>query len=329
MSRILSLGLLWFAVFLPTGRVLKPDAELSNGWLPGKRVLMDAHNCYPYNGRWSDRLDRALGTGVPLAIEQDLFWYTDKERSRSWSIVSHGEPISGSEPTLGSYFLEPIRTVMERALREGSRKNWPLITLNLDFKTNEPEHHAAIWELLGKYEAWLCTAERVQDSRTVMPIDLKPLLVLTGDSEAQEKRFHDLVPLRGRLRLFGAVHVEEQKASSPPAKMVSHSASNYRRWWNNPWKVVEQGGQPRAGDWTQKDIRRLQDLVDHAHALGLWIRFYTLNGHDRAEEASQGWDADYNFGSREKVLIRWRAAIQAGVDFVATDQYEAFAEVNR
>jgi hypothetical protein len=218
---------------------------------------------------------------------------------------------------------------MERALREGSRENWPLITLNLDFKTNEPEHHAAIWELLGKYEAWLCTAERVQDSRTVMPIDLKPLLVLTGDSEAQEKRFHDLVPLCGRLRLFGAVHVEEQKAGSPPAKMVSHSASNYRRWWNNPWKVVEKGGQPRAGYWTQKDMRRLQDLVDHAHGLGLWIRFYTLNGYDRAEEASQGWDAGYNFGSREKVLIRWRAAIQAGVDFVATDQYEAFAEVNR
>ena len=88
-------------------------------------------------------------------------------------------------------------------------------------------------------------------------------------------------------------------------------------------------GQPRAGDWTQKDMQRLQDLVDHAHALGLWIRFYTLNGHDHAEEASQGWEAGYNFGSREKVLIRWRAAIQAGVDFVATDQYEAFAEVKR
>jgi hypothetical protein len=68
--------------------------------------------------------------------------------------------------------------------------------------------------------------------------------------------------------------------------------------------------------------------VTRAHDAGLWIRFYTLNG-TRPDEPSLGWDPSYNFGSREAVALRWRAAIEAGVDFVATDQYEAFAAGRR
>ena len=44
---------------------------------PGSRSVMDAHNCYPYFEWWGDRIDRALSTGTPLAIEQDLAWHTD------------------------------------------------------------------------------------------------------------------------------------------------------------------------------------------------------------------------------------------------------------
>ena len=49
-------------------------AQTPAGYEPGRRVLLDAHNAYPYEGRWSDRIDRALATGLPLAIEQDLVW---------------------------------------------------------------------------------------------------------------------------------------------------------------------------------------------------------------------------------------------------------------
>jgi hypothetical protein len=329
MLKILAIGLLALGVPSLLAQVPGPDSGSPVQWLPGQRVLLDAHNCYPYNGRWTDRLDRALGTGTPLAIEEDLFWFTDKKSGRSRSVVSHGKPVSGNEPTLETYFFERIRPIMEEALQANPRTNWPLITLNLDFKTNEPEHLAAIWELLGKYESWLCTAERVEDSERVMPIDLKPLLVLAGDSDAQEEAFHNRVPVGAKLRLFGAVHVQKEDAGMAPERMVSHPATNYRRWWNNPWKVVEKAGQARTGDWTPESMRRLRSLVDQAHAMDLWIRFYTLNGHDRAEGESRGWDAGYNFGSKEKVLTRWRAAIQAGVDFVATDQYEDFARVKR
>jgi glycerophosphoryl diester phosphodiesterase len=88
--------------------------------------------------------------------------------------------------------------------------------------------------------------------------------------------------------------------------------------------VVEAGGPSEAGAWTAEDAARLSTIVRRAHEAGLWIRFYTLNGLDPAE-LSLGWTASYNFGSRDAAQLRWRAALRAGVDFVATDQYEAFA----
>ena len=106
-------------------------------------------------------LDRALATGTPLAIEQDLIWRpATPDDHAAHSIVSHGEPFTGDEPTLRDFF-ERIRPIATQALASGSREQWPLITLNLDFKDSHPQHFAAIWKLLGEYEAWLTTAPRV------------------------------------------------------------------------------------------------------------------------------------------------------------------------
>ena len=123
----------------------------------------DAHNAYPYHGQWGDRVDRALATGVPLAIEQDLTWVCAPP-APCRSVVAHDGPFTGDEPTLRDYFFERIRPIVERALADGNRRDWPLVTLNLDFKTNEPEHHAAVWAVLGEYEAWLTTATRTRRS---------------------------------------------------------------------------------------------------------------------------------------------------------------------
>lgn len=72
--------------------------------IPGSRTVMDAHNCYPYFEWWSDRIDRALSTGTPLAIEQDLAWHTDERSGRSWSVVTHGQPTSGEELSCHGWF---------------------------------------------------------------------------------------------------------------------------------------------------------------------------------------------------------------------------------
>ena len=316
-----------------------PQAGAGGGFGPGERVLLDAHNAYPYEERWADRIDRALATGVPVAIEQDLVWYCGG-RGACRSVVSHGEPLSGREPGLGEHFFERVRPIVERALDRDDRTGWPVLVLNLDLKTNEPEHHAALWALLGDYEAWLTTAPRLAGRETVAPLSVGPVLVLTGDDAAQEAAFHDGVPVGARLRLFGAVAVTMGSAFDPDVPLPPGGAdaiaprivrrgprSNYRRWWNNPWAVVEGGGQTRAGEWTSADAARLRGLVGEAHEAGLWIRFYTLNGYAQGE--GRGWHEGYNFGSRAAVETRWRAAGEAGVDFVATDQYEDYAAFMR
>ena len=56
------------------------------------------------------------------------------------------------------------------------------------------------------------------------------------------------------------------------------SPQNYRRWWNSSWYTVEEGGEPDAGNWTPADSQRLRALVDHAHTMGYWVRFYALDG---------------------------------------------------
>ena len=123
------------------------------------------------------------------------------------------------------------------------------------------------------------------------------------------------MPAGTPLLVFGAVHQGAPR-------------TNYHRWSNNPWSRVEPAGQNHAGAWTPEADARLRSLVRAAHDAGLWIRFYTLNGHDPADE-SGGWSAGYNFGSEDAARERWRAAIRAGVDFVAVDQYELFAATLR
>jgi hypothetical protein len=333
------LRLLFTALALSSVLTLVLGGDSRGGFGPGERVLLDAHNAYPYEEQWADRIDRALATGVPIAIEQDLVWYC-AGGSRCRSLVSHGEPLSGREPRLREHFFERVRPLVTRALARGDRREWPLVILNLDFKTNEPEHHAAIWALLGEYEAWLTTATRVTERDAVAPLTVGPLLVLTGDDATQEASFHDRVRADGRLRLFGAVEVSMGPAYDADAPLPSGGAdalaprevrrgprTNYRRWWNNPWAVVEGGGQRRAGAWTREDATRLRTLVDEAHGAGLWIRFYTLNGY--APGQGRGWHEGYNFGSRAAVEARWRATRESGVDFVATDQYEDYAAFMR
>lgn len=298
---------------------------------PGARVLLDAHNCYPYQGQWADRIERALATGMPLAMEPDLDWVDGK------SIVSHGKPYTGEEPTLDEYFLARIAPTLREALN-GPRDQWPLVTLNVDFKNSSREHCSVIRDVLMKYEDILTTAVKTDDIQTISPYDVRPLLVLASGSGGQFQVFYEDVPVGRKLLVFGAAETslnvpdglsrDERSqfvATLAAQEILPRPADNFRRWWNNPWSLVEAGGQPRAGEWTSADAARLHELVQYGHDRGYLVRFYTLNGHPSGE--GSGWSTGYNFGSVEAVTLRWRAAVEAGTDYVATDMYEAFAEV--
>jgi hypothetical protein len=294
-----------------------PAASQTPGFLPGRRVLLDAHNCYPYEGQWANRVDRALASGLPLAIENDLIWDTTTTPGNPRIVVRHGGEARGNEPTLRDYFFEKVRPMVERALRDGDRSQWPLLTLNInDLRADAPEFFTALWTLTGTYEAWLCTAPKTSDISQVAPLEVKPVLVLTSDGRHQKKVFCQEVPVGGRLRMFAAGKPDRQ-------------ADNFRRWVNYAWKEVEPEGQTEAGDWSPADAARLQTVVDAAHQRGYWIRFYTLNGHGPMDIVLGGWTPSYNFGSLSAVTLRWKAAQAAGVDFIASDQYEECAKALR
>jgi hypothetical protein len=302
----------------------------------GRPSLLHAHNCYPDEGKWADRIERVLALGLSqVAIEQDLAWVPASRGRAARSVVSHSDKPTGAEPTLEEHFFARIRPIMEKALADNRRDRWPLLVLHLDFKTNEPEHHRFVWNLLQRHERWLTTAARVGDGLTVMPLNAGPLLVLTENGPGQEVTFSDEVAPGRRLLVFGTTPSpqltrEEDPdrraktlASAAPSALVPWPATNYRRWTNFAWGVVEEGGQAKAGAWTPAEAARLKAIVKRAHDRGLWIRFYTLNGH--TAESNQGWTAGYNFGSPDAVRARWEAAIEAGIDFIATDQYEGLA----
>jgi hypothetical protein len=308
-----------------------PDLDFLNHNEP----ILDAHNCYPYQGKWNDRIQRALNSGFPVSIEQDLAWYVDPATGKGRVVVSHTPQPTGDEPTLEDYFFKQVSPVVEKAIAENKRSQWPLIVLHFDFKDNQSALLKGLWQVLGRHEEWLSTAVKTSDPEKLSPIDRKPILVVTEEADEQQKVFYDDVSVGGKLRLFGSAHThpapknmtKEQAmhwaVTVSPEELLHEKPTNYRRWWNSSWYAVEEGGEPRAGDWTASDDARLHALVDHAHEMGYWVRFYALDGFAPSED--QGWGMSYNFGSREAVVTRWKAAIAARVNFIATNQYEALA----
>jgi hypothetical protein len=289
--------------------------------LPGARVVLDAHNCYPYFEWWTDRINRALAAGTPLAIEQDLLWAKNPRTGKLSSLLSHGAPATGSEPGMREYFFEHIRPIIERALREGNHGDWPLITLNLDLKSGSRNISQRSGYYFRNIRTGLPPRLGSQPSNEFEALDLRLVLVLTGESEAQKATFYDQVP-GARLLVFGAVQTNTKNPAAPPEVLEPNTADNYHRWWNNTWHVVKPAGQPNAGDWTPDKMARLASLVQYAHTKKLWIRFYTLDGATKADLSCNGWFSSYNFGSKQAVKKRWAAAATAGADYIATDQYE-------
>jgi hypothetical protein len=144
--------LLRCALLLLAMALLTNGQDTSRTFPNGGRPTLDAHNCYPYEGQWTDRIDRALRQGFPVSIEQDLAWYGDPSTQEGRVVVTHSAMTNGSEPTLKEYFFERVRPIVEKALAENDKARWPLIVLHFDFKDNQPALLRAVWKLLGDWQ---------------------------------------------------------------------------------------------------------------------------------------------------------------------------------
>jgi hypothetical protein len=322
------------------GLLVATAAKLTDTYAPGMRVEVLSHNAFPDHGKYADRLDRAIAAGVPFAVEQDLAWVDGR------SLLIHGpKAVGADDPTLETYFFPKIRPVIEKALKDGNRANWPVVTLYLDIKNDPPEHLAAISKLLDNYDSWLTTVEKTADITKQSPLHLKPMMVLVEDKQNDIKQqfFYDQVPVGGRIRVFGsATKFDENPQKLPrerkaeaiaylstldPEQLVHVRADNYHRWFGANWAFIEKGGVTGAGEWNKTYEERLKKFVAYGHSLGYFVGVYCLDGYTADE--NQGWDKDYNFGSKEKVLPRWQAAARSHVDFISTDQAEDVAKLIR
>jgi hypothetical protein len=110
-----------------------------------------------------------------------------------------------------------------------------------------------------------------------------------------------------------------------PEQLAPHKADNDHRWFGAHWAFIGKGGEPGAGGWTASAEERLKEFADYGHRLGCFVGVYCLDGYTEAE--NQGWDKDYNFGSNEKVMPHWQAAVRAHADFISADQMEDVAAV--
>src|SRR6186997_1285172 len=128
--------LLALALVIGTLAYGAPPQEVPNVF--GGRSLLDAHNAYPEEGHYQDRLARAMSTGLaPLGIEQDVAY---QPRTRQ-VVVSHDTTLDGTEPTLEQHFFARLKPLLDSAVAVNARQRWPLFVLHLDFKTNERELH--------------------------------------------------------------------------------------------------------------------------------------------------------------------------------------------
>jgi hypothetical protein len=293
---------------------------------PGKETLVMAHNAFTEKGQWTDRFDRALSSGLPLAIEIDLTWGPNPKTGKTGSLVGdfperRFNEITGDEPQLKPYFFESMRPTMEKALKDNDKRNWPLIRLYLDIKNDPPEHLETISNLLHEYESWMTTAIKTKDAAQQSLLDLKPMMVMVEDkdNDIKEEYFYNRVPVGGKVLAFGTIklpmprgegltarQISDLRFAMKPEELITQHATNWRRWWSCSWNFVEAGAKSSAGDWSAEKEARLNALVKQAHIMGYLVSFWNLK--DRRRVAHQLHQLDVE---RQSDYIR----IQPGIGF--------------
>ncbi len=251
----------------------------------------NAHNCYPERGQYYDRLDRARRSGL-RAVEIDVTW-SEKRRA---TVISHEKEPAGGEPTLAEYFWQPMLPELQR-LPRGS----PGGLLLIDFKTAHP----------GPVEELYRDLERRRELLTLFgkSIDYGPLTVLlTGDPGAIAA-FEKLHPRSGPYLAMGNRQPSFAGFQEDLQTYFPDDATEFYRVYNFEWAHIEpDAALRRSGPLPETARRRLQAFADLAHRKGYWLRTWTLNA--------------ATFGGREGLLERWDAAGAAGVEMIATDEYE-------
>jgi hypothetical protein len=306
-----SRGPQWWSLAVPTcALILALVATAADAPRP---LPLSAHNCYPTNGTGAAMLENALALGVDN-IEIDLGW----DAARRVVIVGHdAAPRSGTAyPEFETYLVPALERHWETPRADGAPS-----VLTLDWKTAEPDAVRAVKAFLDARPDWFSSAPRAE----VSPLSTRRLTVCFTGSDAAKAAYDAMVAPGEPYRAFrdavygaGGKALDDVDAYGPPR------ATAYHRFLTFHWGHVEPGAPARAGAWEPAEAARLKALMAGAHRRGFRVRIYCVNGRTGPPILSP-----YRFADASAAAIRWRAAADAGVDWVATDEVDAAAAALR
>lgn len=278
-----------------------------------RQWFLNAHNCYPKDGQGLGRLDRARRAGLS-AFEEDLAW----SEARGLTVVSHTTKLTGSEPALEDYFFAPMLPLLRKMTPDQ-----PGVLLLLDFKSAHPGPVKEVRAWLRRHRKLVTTCGRRGDPPQQTPVRWRPLTVILTGNTAAIALFERLTPAGELYLAMGNREPAARESYENVAAYFPEPATAFYRVFNFNWRYIERDPNPQAGAFTPAERARLQALVAAAHSKGYWLRFWTLNATDSF------WGPDEDFGSTQALLVRWRACLEAGVENIATDEYEIAGEFLR
>lgn len=276
-----------------------------------KPLPLSAHNCYPADRGDNPRLVEALRLGIDN-IEIDVGWNPQSRRL----IVGHD---ASPKPNLAYPDFEKMLIPAFESRWSDPRPDGAPSLLTIDWKTDHPDAVAAFKGFLDAHPDWFSSAEKPragerQDSR---PLTTRKVTVCLTGTDAAKDAYDALIPPGGVYRAFRDRVVG---AGSPfrddVTELVPGPATSYHRFLTYHWGAIERGAPFSAGEWTPEEADRLARLVDKAHKEGYRLRVYCLNGKTGVVLGG------YRFRTVAEAETRWWAAAKAGVDWVATDEYE-------
>jgi hypothetical protein len=276
---------------------------------PPRPLPISAHNCYGENRTDNPRLIEALALGIDN-IEIDLGW----DDVAGQLIIGHdAKPRPGiAYPRLETSLIPALESHLKARRPDGA----PTV-LTIDWKTGRPEAVQQFKDLLDAHPDWFSSAPKSSDS----PLTVRRLTVCFSGSEAAKDAYDALIPAEGTYRAFRDRVLNRYEADV--ASYIPRPSTAYFRFLACAWGVIEQGGPPSAGEWTQAEADRLRALMSLAHGRGFRVRFYSLNGH------SGPLGGGYRFADDEAAKIRWVASTSAGVDWIAGDEYREMVDALR